>query len=161
MQRINSPEDGLELFKVLGSEARVEIINLLLKNKQMSNKPNGGLWASPKDAEFGWKEWCEQEHFRNCLPEDSFEFHLKFNANILRIDSVDTARDMPQRHGGMEDVMRSVFHVLPDFELIAMKYDAIDAAGTDQRELLTPLGIEKEHQFGIIDTYSFQDRRSR
>lgn len=36
MQRINSPEDGLELFKVLGSEARVEIINLLLKNKQMS-----------------------------------------------------------------------------------------------------------------------------
>lgn len=38
-----------------------------------------------------------------------------------------------------------------------VKYDAIDAAGTDQRELLTPYGIEKEHHFGDIDVYSYQD----
>ena len=36
MQRITTPEEGLELFKVLGSDARVEIISLLLKNKKMS-----------------------------------------------------------------------------------------------------------------------------
>lgn len=38
-----------------------------------------------------------------------------------------------------------------------VKYDAIDAAGTDQRECLTPAGIEKEHHFGDIDVYSYQD----
>lgn len=38
-----------------------------------------------------------------------------------------------------------------------VKYDAIDAAGTMQRELLTPFGIEKEHHFGDIDVYSYQD----
>lgn len=38
-----------------------------------------------------------------------------------------------------------------------VKYDAIDAAGTRQRELLTTLGIECEHHFGDIDVYSYQD----
>lgn len=38
-----------------------------------------------------------------------------------------------------------------------VKYDAIEAAGTDQKETLTKYGIEQEHRFGIIDVYSYQD----
>lgn len=36
MRFITSPDDGLELFKVLGSDIRIEIVKLLLKNKRMS-----------------------------------------------------------------------------------------------------------------------------
>ncbi len=36
MVHITSLEDGLELFKALGSEIRIEIIKLLLENKQMN-----------------------------------------------------------------------------------------------------------------------------
>lgn len=38
-----------------------------------------------------------------------------------------------------------------------VKYDAIEAAGTEQKNDLTPSGIEKEHHFGDIDVYSYQD----
>ncbi len=36
MIHITSPDDGLELFKVLGSDVRIAIIKLLLKKKQMN-----------------------------------------------------------------------------------------------------------------------------
>ena len=36
MHYITSPDEGLELFKVLGSDIRIQIINLLLKKKRMS-----------------------------------------------------------------------------------------------------------------------------
>ena len=26
-------------------------------------KPKSALWGSPIDAEYGWKEWCESEHY--------------------------------------------------------------------------------------------------
>jgi len=29
-------------------------------------KPTGGLWTSPIDSEFGWKDWCTAEDFREC-----------------------------------------------------------------------------------------------
>lgn len=38
-----------------------------------------------------------------------------------------------------------------------VKYDAIDAAKTDQRQTLQPYGIECEHHFGDIDVFSYQD----
>lgn len=36
MIRITTPEEALPLFKVLGSDARMQIISLLLANKQMN-----------------------------------------------------------------------------------------------------------------------------
>lgn len=36
MVHISNPDDGLELFKTLGSEVRIEIIKLLLSHKQMN-----------------------------------------------------------------------------------------------------------------------------
>ena len=38
-----------------------------------------------------------------------------------------------------------------------IKYDAIDAAETDQRQTLTREGIEREHTFGDADVFSYQD----
>lgn len=40
-------------------------------------KPTGGLWTSPVKSEWGWKQWCEAEQFRECEQKDSFTIHLK------------------------------------------------------------------------------------
>lgn len=37
-----------------------------IKNQEYFMKPKGGLWASRKNASFGWKDWCKEEDFRDC-----------------------------------------------------------------------------------------------
>lgn len=59
MMHITSLDDGLELFKALGSEVRIQILKLLLENKQMSmnqlasrlNITSGALTAHIKKME--------------------------------------------------------------------------------------------------------------
>lgn len=60
-------------------------------------KPNGGFWASPVDAQYGWKQWCEDENFRECCEENSFRFHLKDNANVVHIMSSDDLEELPKQ----------------------------------------------------------------
>lgn len=84
------------------------------------NKPQGGLWASPVDAEYGWKNWCEEESFRECHEENSFSFRLAENANVLRIDSVDKESTIPRLPG----YNTASIHAY-DFEKLVM--DGIDA----------------------------------
>ena len=91
-----------------------------IQNKEYCNKPKGGLWASPVDAEHGWKDWCETEQFRDCKEEDSFRFTLKDDANIYYINRPDDCNDMPQVN---HDYMKS--KIYPDFEI--MKQNGVDA----------------------------------
>ena len=37
-----------------------------IKNKMLSVKPTGGLWASPVNAKEGWRQWCERNNFQYC-----------------------------------------------------------------------------------------------
>lgn len=48
-------------------------------------KPDYGLWASRIDAEYGWKEWCEDSDFRECSDSCKMEFELAANTKILEI----------------------------------------------------------------------------
>lgn len=64
-------------------------------NRPYSNKPYGGLWASAVDAPYGWKRWCDDEHFRNCEDSNSFKFNIADNANIFEINSVADVELMP------------------------------------------------------------------
>lgn len=65
----------------LGNKIDLNKINTIKNNKFV--KPKGGLWASPINAEFGWREWCNTENFGNL--ETSFIF--KFSGDTLKIDS--------------------------------------------------------------------------
>lgn len=60
-----------------------------IKNRDFWMKPDGGFWASPVDAKWGWKDWCESENFMDCDIENSFKFTLKDTANVIHIHSVD------------------------------------------------------------------------
>lgn len=46
-----------------------------IRNRDFT-KPHGGLWASDVTAEYGWKDWCENEHFRKCTKKNAFYFNL-------------------------------------------------------------------------------------
>lgn len=41
------------------------VIDLDNKYNGFLFKPDRGFWGSPVDAEYGWKEWCEDEYFGN------------------------------------------------------------------------------------------------
>lgn len=58
-------------------------------------KPQGGLWTSPVDSEFGWKDWCEAENFRDCEEGNSFKLKFKTGTKIAIIDSLPDLEGMP------------------------------------------------------------------
>ena len=49
------------------------------------NKPDFGLWGSPVDCEFGWKDWCESEDFRTDTLDRYFVFKVKDGAKIFTV----------------------------------------------------------------------------
>lgn len=49
-------------------------------------KPEGGLWTSPVNASYGWKEWCQAEEF-SC--DFSKSFILNYKGNTIVIDSLE------------------------------------------------------------------------
>lgn len=97
-----------------------------VKNRRCFTKPCGGFWASPVDAEFGWKNWNDSEHFCECREENSFVFTLRENANVITIRSVEEAKRLPQIH---DTGFNFDFWVTPDFE-------KLEESGCDAIELV-------------------------
>jgi hypothetical protein len=84
-------------------------------------KPKGGLWTSPVNSEYGWKDWCHSEQFRDCDKSNAFILQLKETAKVLIIDSLKDLENAP---------LVCVSHInynqhFLDFETIAKNYDAI------------------------------------
>lgn len=103
-----------------------------IRNIQYSNKPNGGLWASPIDAEYGWKEWCNDNSFRECKEDVSFKFVLADSSRVIHIRSykdIDELPLFPKQFGW----------ALPDFE--KAYYLGIDAIELHLSEDESPDGM--------------------
>lgn len=69
-----------------------------IQNRYGMTKPYGGFWASPKDAEWGWKDWCEAEVFRECKESNSFCFTLRDDSKVLTITNTEQLRSIPQQN---------------------------------------------------------------
>lgn len=95
------------------------------------NKPDFGLWASRVDAEFCWKDWCEDSDFRICNLSDSFKFTLKDDAKVMHI-SGDSIPDVLKPYCVSRDNWHKMLKNNPnakriDFNsIIADGYDAIE-----------------------------------
>ncbi len=59
-----------------------------ITNQTYSNKPNGGLWASPVDSVYGWKDWCKGNNYKIENLDRSFEFTLADDARVLYLNDV-------------------------------------------------------------------------
>ena len=91
-------------------------------------KPYGGLWASNINAAYGWKDWCNDESFRECNEENSFKFTLKEGTKVLKIDNADLLKKLPV----FDNYIMSV-HL--DFEKLKQQYDAIEVIISNDNKL--------------------------
>lgn len=94
-----------------------------ISNKPAFVKPNGGLWASDVNAEFGWKDWCDRNDFRECDNKNSFCFTLDDNANVLIINSTKDLESLPK---AVDKYGISSIWTMLDFEKISKDYDSIE-----------------------------------
>ncbi|MHA1757370.1 MAG: hypothetical protein ACTSVV_11410 [Promethearchaeota archaeon] len=100
-------------------------------------KPIGGLWASPLNSEFGWKDWCKAEMSkRECNPYNAFYFKLKENAKVYIIDSFKDAMNCILMKG-----INNKLHI--DYEAMSRKYDAIflTVKGEKETRFSKPLSL--------------------
>ena len=100
-----------------------------ISDEPFRNKPRGGLWSSPIDSEFGWKDWCIAEEWREDTLGSWFTFD--FVGSVLVIDGPHDAAKLPWIEDGRYDGFIS-FQAMccPDFY-----YDAIYL--TEQGQELT------------------------
>jgi hypothetical protein len=91
-------------------------------------KPSGGLWTSPINSEWGWKEWCAAENFSDCRQENSFTVRLVRQARVFMIDSYKDLMSCPLVPSSYSS-NKSL-----NFQSIAMDYDAIWLTEKGQNE---------------------------
>jgi hypothetical protein len=89
-------------------------------------KPKGGLWASPIDSKYGWKDWCEEENYGNL----SYNFIFTFDGKVLIIDSL---KDLKSKIPFIS-VESYKYLLYIDFEKLSKEYDAILLTEKGQKE---------------------------
>lgn len=100
------------------------------KNREYHNKPEGGFWASPVDAEYGWKQWNDDSQFIECDEDNSFKFTLKDGAKVFHIYSKDDIDKLPLQKGTESNKI----YLFPDFEkMVDDEYDAIEYHLSEQK----------------------------
>lgn len=109
-----------------------------IKNKTWV-KPKGGLWTSPINSKWGWKDWCEMEGFRDCDKNNSFTLQLKDETKVFVIDSFQDLQNAPL----ITITSGNYKSQFLDFELIAKTFDAIwlTEKGQDETRLTYPLSL--------------------
>lgn len=119
-----------------------------IKNRRFCGKPDGGLWGSPVDSSWGWKDWCDSEDFRQETGFNSgFTWELSDPSRILILDCMKTYQELPGLYkikyldepfaGGSESL---------NFERISQDYDAI---------LLTENGLDELRGDFSLNFYSW------
>ena len=104
-----------------------------IKNYEYFSKPQGGLWASRINAEYGWKDWCKGENFTACEQNNSFKFTLSADANILEIHKSEDLEGLPKLQSKQMPVLASR-HL--DFEqLVRDGYDGVELFLSDDQRL--------------------------
>lgn len=100
-----------------------------IKNRQFI-KPFGGLWASDINAEYGWKNWCKDNDFRECNEDNSFKFKLKEGSKVLVLKTKEDLKGLPQDEDSPiwleKNLLNDWGSVYLDFEKLKEQYDAIE-----------------------------------
>ena len=98
-------------------------------NRYLTNKPYGGLWASPtKDVDYGWKEWSMSNDFRTSSLKEYFDFTLKDNAKVLVVKDLKDVDKLPRIVSDDPKLKGVLLFDEPqdiDFEKIKEDYDAM------------------------------------
>jgi hypothetical protein len=120
--------DRSPLLKHYGNNKYIPEKVMPVKNGKWVKPKIGGLWTSPIDSIFGWKDWNQTEQFAECDDRNSFTLRLSDNAKILIIDSLEDLLQAPLIDC---ECLRNKFL---DFEKIATEYDGIWLTEQGQRK---------------------------
>lgn len=82
----------------------------LVSTEENHFRKPAGLWASPTDTNWGWKDWCLAEDFHTGSLNKFFKFTLKPCAKILVVNGLDDVMDYL-------DIIETEFKYLPDIRL--------------------------------------------
>lgn len=99
-----------------------------ISNVFLSNKPNGGLWASPVSAKQPWSKWCKRSMGVECKTDEYFKFQLTKCANVIHLFCYDDVMRLPmQENKEIESLNLSLLksNAYPDFE--KLKNQGVDA----------------------------------
>lgn len=109
----------------ISAEKFRKVTNTNEVGRYIPGKPVGGLWASPVDSEWGWKDFCECENFRTETLDKSVKFKLKENSKIYTINSFNDLEKLYQKYPNHK--LEHIENVrLINFEgMIADGYDGI------------------------------------
>jgi hypothetical protein len=117
-----------EIYRCYGRSKfdKSKFVNIV--NRYASNKPYGGLWASPtKDKDIDWYEWCTSEHFNTHKLKEYFDFTLKDNANILIVKDLKDVDKLPRKIvTDIDEIITfDTMNTNIDFEKLTEEYDGI------------------------------------
>ncbi len=107
-----------------------------IKNRQ-AKKPIGGLWGSPVNSKYGWKEWCIKEDCKVSTLNKNFRFKLSAETKLCIINSHADLKKLPYI------TYNEITHV-PDFENLSKKYGAIylTEQGHISTSFILPLNLD-------------------
>ena len=99
-------------------------------------KPIGGLWASPYNSNWGWKQWCEDQEFEIDRLSNSFKFTFKGKAFVINgiKDSAKLPWKLMESFSLRDKSASFLFSHMIDFELLSKKYDGIFLTAKGERE---------------------------
>lgn len=100
-----------------------------VKNFIGYSKPiDGGLWASPVNSKYAWKE---APVIKRLQDKKSFSFKISDSAKILKIEKKEDLINLPRT---IEDG-KGMFNISLDFEKISQEYDMIYCNAIPESEL--------------------------
>lgn len=99
-----------------------------IENRDFSNKPNGGLWASSCKAENSWSTWCVENNFKRANLDECFYFNLTDTAQVLRVESLEDCKELTLRPVGYmhEEYLDSNYEVIDYRACLERGIDAIE-----------------------------------
>lgn len=118
-----------------------------IENVPFFSKPNGGLWTSPKNAEYSWHQFCIENNYE--LPKLLYNFEFIYTGKTVVIDSANNLDELPMKTIEKLEI-NGVCHEIKqiDFEVISNTVDAIH---------LTENGLRETSRLFLTDdnTYTF------
>ena len=104
-----------------------------ITNFEVMNKPLGGLWASPVDAERGWHDWVKDNQFYPKRLEENFTFELSQNARVLEL-TPENVLHLPLQENAADWMIErseaSPYGMIMgvDFEALAREWDVLECS---------------------------------
>ena len=100
------------------------VFDPITKSNIVTNKPVGGLWGSPVDSDWTWKDWCEGERFHLEKLNSSFKFTLANGSKVFHIRTNDDVLKLPIERYPEDDLWITGWTY--DWIKISKKYDAVE-----------------------------------